>query len=153
MTDKKVLPASLEAERAVIGSLLLDNSKLSEVRDLINADDFYYPETSIIFTAIEELAFNCKPVDPLTVSDCLDKKNWTQAETSVYEMTQEVPSSSNVLAYASIVRERSIFRQLIKISEDMQNDVVLATSDRQIKKCLNELETGVKNLMEEYKIL
>lgn len=115
----KIPPHSLEAEQAVLGGLMLDSSKWELVSDSCTASDFYRHEHRLIFTAIERLAGEGDTLDVVTLAEWLERSgDLDQAGGLTYlgELVEQTPGASNVKAYAQIVRERSVVRQLIEVS-------------------------------------
>ncbi len=141
----KVPPHSIEAEQAILGGLLLDNEAWDKVADRILDEDFYRQDHRVIFRAISSLAQQGKPFDVVTLSEWL--LNINEIDTAgglayLGTLANETPSASNVKAYADIVRERSILRQLIscvgRIGDSAYNpegrpsDQVLDEAEREI---------------------
>ena len=113
----KVPPHSLEAEQAVLGGLMVDNAAWDQVADRIAEDDFYRRDHRVIFRAMGELAEGGEPMDVVTLSNWL--KSVGQLEDAgglpyLGALAKDTPSSANIKAYASIVREKSVLRQLIQ---------------------------------------
>jgi replicative DNA helicase len=102
---------SHEAEQSVLGALMLDNTGFDRVGDLLQPGDFYEPTHRTIFSAIATLINACKPADPLTVLDA-------GASDLPYltALVHSVPSARNIRHYATIVRDRSIERELVRLS-------------------------------------
>lgn len=129
MTSKptKVPPHSLEAEQAVLGALMLDHRAWDEIADRISASDFYRADHQAIFEAISTLVSRSQPFDALTICEVLKSTNQLSSlisgEAYLYELAQNTPSAANIKAYADIVRERSILRQLISVGTDVTNSV------------------------------
>ncbi|HLB56913.1 MAG TPA: replicative DNA helicase [Coxiellaceae bacterium] len=126
-SSAKVPPHSVEAEQSVLGALMLDHRAWEQVADRINTDDFYRGDHRAIFEAILKLAHRNQPFDVLTIAETLksDHKLHTlpDGEAYLYELAQNTPSAANIVAYASIVRERSVLRQLISVGTDVTNSV------------------------------
>ena len=121
----KVPPQSIEAEQSVLGGLLLDNSAFDIVADKITPEDFYRREHRLIFRAIGELSQENSPADVVTVSEWLEKtKELDAAGGLAYlgSLANNTPSTANIAAYADIVRERAILRQLIQAANDISNN-------------------------------
>ena len=111
-----VPPHSREAEQAVIGGLLLDAAAWDNVADVTKPEDFYQPDHQAIFEAIGILATGGKPCDVVTVSEQLERNGKLEEAGGLAYLSQiarDTPSAANVRAYAEIVRERSLLRQLI----------------------------------------
>lgn len=124
--DVRTPPHSVEAEQAVLGGLLLDSSAWDHVADIIRAEDFYRPDHRLIFEAIGTLATNGKPCDVVTVSEQLERTGQlAEAGGLAYlgTLARDTPTAANVRAYAEIVRERSLLRQLIKTGTDIATSV------------------------------
>lgn len=121
----KTPPNSIEAEQSVLGGLMLDNSGWDKIVDRIHENDFYLRDHRIIFNAIAILARRHKPFDTLTLTEILKEQNQlTDAGGEVYlfELAKNTPSAANITAYADIVRERAILRQLIGVANDIADD-------------------------------
>ncbi|MEY4001645.1 MAG: hypothetical protein RI968_763, partial [Pseudomonadota bacterium] len=108
-------PHSVEAEAAVLGGLLLDNSAFDRVGDFLRADDFYRADHRQIFEAIARLVQSARPADVVTVFEALQSLG--QAEDAgglsyINSLAIETPSASNIRRYAEIVRDRAILRKL-----------------------------------------
>jgi replicative DNA helicase len=118
----RVPPHSVEAEQAVLGGLLLDNSTWDTVADRLRADDFYRRDHQVVFEAIAELSSRNEPSDAVTLAEYLASKG--QAEESgglgyLAGLARDTPTAANIRAYADIVRERSLLRQLIRVSGEI----------------------------------
>lgn len=121
----RVLPHSIEAEQSVLGGLMLDNQAWDKIGDKITGEDFYQANHRYIFDVIAGLADVSKPFDVVTLSERLDslgKLDEIGGLAYLATLVNETPSSANIDAYAEIVRERSILRQLIRVGTDIAND-------------------------------
>ena len=123
----KVPPHSIEAEQSVLGALMLDHRAWDQVSDRVHAQDFYRNDHRVIFEAIIDLVNRNQPFDVLTIAETLKSHGKLNSiptgEAYLYELAQNTPSAANAAAYADIVRERSILRQLVSISTDVTNSV------------------------------
>ena len=121
---KRIMPNSLEAEKSVIGSMIMDNEAIVTVIEMLLQEDFYYNQYGILFQAMTELYNAREPVDVVTLQDKLKAMN-VPAEISslefVRDMITAVPTSANVKYYAQIVKDKAILRRLIKITEEIGN--------------------------------
>ncbi|MEZ5437970.1 MAG: replicative DNA helicase [Lysobacteraceae bacterium] len=121
----RVPPNSVDAEQSVLGGLMLSPDKWDVIADRITEEDFYRRDHRLIFRAIAELAEGGKPFDAVTLGEWLESRN-KDAEIggSAYliELASTTPSAANIKAYADIVREKSILRQLIEVGTDIVND-------------------------------
>ena len=126
LLDAPTPPHSIEAEQAVLGGLLLDPLAWDNVADAVTQEDFYRPDHQLIFEAIGSLAAAGKPVDAVTVSQHLERIGKLDAAGGLAYLSsiaRDTPSAANVRAYADIVRERSLLRQLIRAGTDIASAV------------------------------
>jgi replicative DNA helicase len=122
VTLEKGLPHSAEAERAVLGAVLLDNRTFDQAAEVLVSDDFYLEGHRRIFEQMEQLSRSYRPIDSLTVAEALQRSN--QLESSgglsyVTSLLDGVPRISNIEHYARIVKERSITRKLIHSANEI----------------------------------
>ncbi len=118
----RVPPHSVEAEQSVLGGLLLDNRAWEQIADKLTETDFYRHDHRLLFEAIRELEARNQPFDAVTLSEHLESNQQLQEVGGLAflgRLAQETPSAANIVAYADIVRERSIMRQLIGIGTDI----------------------------------
>ncbi|MCW9715032.1 replicative DNA helicase [Avibacterium avium] len=153
--DKKVEqinipPHSIEAEQAVIGSMLLTDAHWDAVSERIIAEDFYTFEHRLIFQHIMNLIRNNKPVDLLTLDETL-KAAGVSEEVGGFaylaELSKNTPSAANVLTYADIVREKAILRELIASSNKIA-EMSYQTKGRDVKEILDDAEREVFSIAE-----
>ena len=112
----RVPPSSVEAERAVLGGLMLDASGWDRVVDRIREEDFYRRDHQLVFRAIASLIDANHPCDVVTVAEWLDAHGDAKVDgglSYVGELAESTPSAANVAAYADIVRERALLREMI----------------------------------------
>lgn len=115
----RIPPQDLEAEKALLGSLLLNSESIFEIADVINVKSFYATKHQIIFEVIEELVARKEPVDILTVSAALrSRKEFDQIGGASYlsDLLGLVGSAANIKYYAHIVRKKELLRRLIEAS-------------------------------------
>ncbi|OBS08731.1 replicative DNA helicase [Acidihalobacter prosperus] len=146
----RVPPHSIEAEQAVLGGLMLDNSTWDQVADRINEADFYRFDHRLIFRAVERLASQNQPLDVVTLSEALERAgDLEQAGGLAYlgVLARDTPSAANIRAYADIVRERSILRQLISVGTRVA-DSAFNPEGRDSKALLDEAEKAVFEIAE-----
>ncbi|MBK8187288.1 MAG: replicative DNA helicase [Cellvibrio sp.] len=116
------MPHSVEAEQSVLGSLMLDNSKLDSILAIINERDFYRQDHRVIFRMMLALQEAGQPLDVITLSEELHKHNELDRIGGLgylVDMANNTPSAANIAAYANIVRERSTLRQLIEAAQEI----------------------------------
>lgn len=121
----KVPPHSLEAEQAALGGLLLENAAWDQIADRLSEHDFYHNTHRQIFIAIRELVERESPFDVVTLSEWLESNNKLHdvgGMAYLGALARDTPSAANIRAYADIVRERSILRQLISIGTEIANN-------------------------------
>lgn len=119
---ERIPPHNEEAERSVLGAVMLNKDVLSEVLEEVTADDFYNESHKEIFRAIWELYKDNTAVDMLTVCEALKKRkslDMAGGRAYIATLTSEVPSTANAVEYAKIVAEKATLRQMIKTSEDI----------------------------------
>ncbi|MCF6300135.1 MAG: replicative DNA helicase, partial [Proteobacteria bacterium] len=122
MDGIKVPPHTTEAEKAVIGGLLLVASAWDRIADKISSEDFYFKNHRLIFDAIQSLGNEQQACDVVTVSEWLESHKLTDETGGLDYLTEiaaNTPGASNIEAYAAIVREKSILRQLIQIGNQL----------------------------------
>ncbi|RFA30473.1 replicative DNA helicase [Alkalilimnicola ehrlichii] len=115
-------PHSLEAEQAVLGGLLLEVRSWDNVGDRITEEDFYRRDHRLIFRGIATLAEAGQPLDVVTLSEWLRSHDLLEdAGGLAYlgALARDTPSAANIKAYADIVRERSVLRQLIRAGTEV----------------------------------
>ncbi|HHW78093.1 MAG TPA: replicative DNA helicase, partial [Xanthomonadaceae bacterium] len=141
----RVPPHSLEAEQAVLGGLMLDNSTWDQIADRLDESDFYRSDHRLIFRAIRRLSENGKPFDLLTLAEWLEDNNELEdAGGFAYLgiLARDTPSAANVRAYGDIVRERAIRRELIRTATEMA-DSAYDPRGRDSKQLLDDAEKRV----------
>ena len=124
--DAPTPPHSVEAEQAVLGGLLLEASAWDQVADVIHEEDFYRPDHRLIFAAIGVLAGSGRPCDVVTVCEQLERAGRLDAAGGLAylgTLARDTPTAANVRAYADIVRERSLLRQLIRAGTEIASAV------------------------------
>jgi replicative DNA helicase len=116
------LPHSLEAEQAVLGGLMLANDAFESTAALVSASDFFNADHQLIFRTMQQLAAEEQPFDVLTLSETLKENGDLETvggDHYLVELATNTPSAANLPAYAQIVLERSIVRQLIVASTEI----------------------------------
>lgn len=142
--DGVKMPFSLEAEQAVLGSLLIDPGCMPQVLMLVKGEYFYLPQHQAIFGIMVNIDAMGGKIDPLLVLDQLKKDNVYDdagGKTYLFQLAQAVPSTANVEAYARIVREKFYMRTLINVSreiidsattEEAEADLLLDAAEQRI---------------------
>ncbi len=120
--EVRLPPQNVEAEQCVLGSILLDNSALNRILDMVTPQDFYKREHQLIFTTMLDLYEKNHPIDLVTLSDALTHREELEAVGGInylMELAEVVPSSAHVQHYARIVKEKAVLRHLIRASNDI----------------------------------
>lgn len=147
----KVPPNSLESEQSVLGGLLMHNEAWDDVADVLVADDFYKPSHRIIFDAIYMLLEHGEPADILTVKERL-KKTGDEEIVGGFEYLAQIadstPSIANVKTYAQHVRELSVYRQLIMVSQEIA-DVAYRPKDIEVQELIDLSERKIFEIAEQ----
>ena len=123
--DDVQLPYSLEAEQAVLGSILTEPDCITQVLILLKADHFYLPQHKAIFNIMQEIDALGGKVDPLVVLERLKSENVYDdagGKNYLYQLAQSVPSTQNVESYCKIVKEKYYIRTLINVSKEIIED-------------------------------
>ena len=116
------IPASLDAERAVLGAILLDNAGYGQAAEVLTSEDFSHDGHRHIFRHMVELVEAGRPIDPVTLTDELLQTGQLEAvggASYMASLTEGLPRSTNVVHYASIVKEQSIRRKTIRVGQDL----------------------------------
>lgn len=124
VSSLKQAPYSLDAEQAVLGGLMLDDTSWDDVAEAILIEDFYRKEHRLIFEAMQKQADDSKPIDLVTLSEALDNANNLDTAGGIDylgELSNHTPSTANILAYAHIIRERAIQRKLIFVANSISD--------------------------------
>ena len=145
--DLRLPPHNLEAEKWVTGSVLLDNEVMHNIEALsLKPEDFYQPEHQAIYKAILNLYHDHKRIDVITVSDEL-KKDWELERVGgtdyINELAIFVVSPSVAYDYAKIVKEKSVLRRILKVSQDIVGKVY---EEKDVREILDTIESKIFNL-------
>ncbi|WP_258806488.1 replicative DNA helicase [Pseudidiomarina sp. CB1] len=147
----KTAPHSIEAEQSVLGGLMLDNQAWDAIAGDIIAEDFYHRGHRLIFTAMSRLTERNQPIDLVTVSENLEAAGELQdvgGFAYLGEIAKNTPSAANIRAYAQIVRERAVLRELISASNEIAENCY-DTQNRTSAEILDLAETKVFKIAEQ----
>jgi replicative DNA helicase len=147
----KVPPHSIEAEQSVLGGLMLANDAWDVITERIGENDFYRQDHRVIFRAIHYLIGRDNPCDAITISEYLnDIGELERVGGLAYlsQLVQSTPSAANIRAYADIVRERSVLRQLIAVGTEIA-DNAFAPQGRESIELLDDAERRVFEIAEQ----
>jgi len=143
---ENIPPQNIEAEKSVLGSLLLDKEAITKVGDFLKDDDFYKKNHQIIYQAILDLFEKGEEIDILSVINRLKEKKELEeigGEEYLTELVNFVPTSANVLNYAKIVKKKKVLRDLIEASHEIEqlgynesedSDIILDKAEKTIFK-------------------
>jgi len=168
VTLVKTMPQSLEAERAVLGAVLVNSSLFDQIADILKPQDFYLESHRKIFSSMEALSSESQPIDSLTLTDELEKSNILDSiggASYIASMADGIPSISNIEQYALIIREKSLLRRLIHSTNEIlinsySNDLdaaelvekaekaIFAISQDQVKKDFKRLSSITPEVIE-----
>ncbi|WP_275555716.1 replicative DNA helicase [Mixta sp. Marseille-Q2659] len=118
----KLPPHSLEAEQSVLGGLMLDNERWDNVSERVVAEDFYSRPHRLIFSEMQRLLEGGQPIDLITLSDSLEQRgelDMVGGFAYLAELSKNTPSAANINAYADIVRERAVVREMIAVANQI----------------------------------
>lgn len=147
----KMPPHSIEAEQSVLGGLMLDNEAWDRVAEKVVEQDFYLRAHRFIFAAMSRLAEASQPIDIITVSEDLEANQQLDdvgGFAYLGEIAKNTPSAANILAYADIVRERAVVRDMISVAHDIA-DAGYDPQGRNSAELLDFAETKVFKIAEQ----
>ncbi|MEK7545288.1 MAG: DnaB-like helicase N-terminal domain-containing protein, partial [Patescibacteria group bacterium] len=118
----KVPPYSLEAEKSVLGSILINKDAILKISDFLAPEDFYHDTHAILYRAMMDLYDRRIPVDVVTLTSYLEDRNQLDkmgGVTFIAELSTEQFTAAHILQYAMIVKEKSTLRRLIKAGDEI----------------------------------
>ncbi len=156
MDDKKnnelrVPPQNIEAERSVLGALMLDKDAIIKIANLIRLGDFYRDDHNLIYEAMVELYEKREPIDVLSLSNRLEEKNELDkigGSSYLTSLVNSVPSSSNIEHYAKVVQKKSTLRKLIAAASEIAELGYKESED--VEKILDESEQKLFSVSQKY---
>ena len=147
----KVPPHSVDAEQAVLGGLMLDNTEWDNLADVLLPEDFYRPEHQIIFRVMSQQSEDRSPIDVVTLMGSLNSLNELESAGGIEylsELTDNARGTANIHAYAEIIRERAILRRLISVANGIANSGY-NTGGKKAAVVLDEAEQEVFSIADE----
>lgn len=147
----KVPPHSIDAEQAVLGGLMLDNTEWDNIADLIIDKDFYRPEHQLIFGIMALQSEDNSPIDVVTLVESLNSRNQLHEAGGLdylSELAGNARGTANIVAYADIIRERSTLRSLIGVAHNIA-DSGYNTGGKKAAEILDRAEQQVFNISDE----
>ncbi|MDR1573178.1 MAG: replicative DNA helicase [Clostridiales Family XIII bacterium] len=142
--NERIPPHSDDAEKSVLGALMLDKDALYSVMEILKAEDFYSDAHKEIYRAAEELHRKSGPVDTLTVSDELKRRkslDMTGGRGYIAALSTMVPATANAAQYARIVAEKAVLRRLIGASSEIMEDGY--RDSRDVREVLDDAERRI----------
>jgi replicative DNA helicase len=153
MSKSIELPHDLAAEKALLGSLLIDNAGMDEVSDLnLVAEDFYHPQYATIFSAIRDLHIESKPFDLVTVSSKLGDLNKLEkigGQNALIQLSEDIPSAANIYSYGTLVKQKSIIREIVRTASRVVESGTNFSGD--VQEFLSEVESSFFKLTSQTK--
>ena len=146
----KVPPHSVEAEQSLLGGLLIDNTAWDRLGGVLTDKDFYRPEHALIYKVIQRLVSDNQPADVITVHEAVKSEQGGDLVGIDYlnSLAQSTPSAANIKGYADIVRDRSILRRLIEVSDSIVSSAFIPEG-RSVRTLLDEAESRILQIGEE----
>jgi replicative DNA helicase len=147
---ERPLPHNLEAERSILGAVLLDNHALNAAVEKLRADDFFLSQHRLIFERMVQLAEKQQAIDTITLMEDLERQNQLESAGGVAYLSQladGLPRVTNVEYYARIVKEKSVLRGLIFSASAIQEQALAAGEDADT--ILDRAESAIFQLAED----
>lgn len=147
---ERSLPNSSEAERAILGAILLDNGLISQAIEMLKPEDFYVPSHRRVFVAMIGLFERGGEINPIFIGEELKKENALESVggiSFVTNLTYGLPHSTNILHYAKIVRGKSLLRRLVKTANKITNEALEEEDEPEI--ILDHAEHAIFELADE----
>ncbi len=122
MIEERVPPQNIEAEQSVLGAMLIDKEAIAKATEILTADDFYREAHRVVFSAMLELYNKNEAVDMVTITDILRRENKLEDVGGIAYITalaNAVPTAANIKYHADIVEEKSVLRQLVRVSTEI----------------------------------
>jgi replicative DNA helicase len=141
ITLEKNVPHSIDAERSVLGAILIENSSINRAQEILKDSDFYRDPHRRIFKSMSELSERSSAIDAVTLKEALSRAGDLEAvggPAYIASLLDGVPHSSNIEHYAKIVKEKAILRSLIEAGGRIVTSAYEATQD--VEEILDESE-------------
>lgn len=122
MIEERLPPQNIEAEQSVLGAMLIDKEAIARATEILTADDFYREAHRVIYNAMLELYNKNEAVDMVTITDILRRDNKLEDVGGIAYVTSlanAVPTAANIKFHADIVAEKSVLRQLVRVSTEI----------------------------------
>lgn len=146
----KVPPHDVEAEQAIIGSMLTDKDAVISAIEVLKVDDFYREDNKAIYQAILNLYNRAEPIDIITVKaelESMDKFEQVGGLEYLAELPEKVPTTANAMKYIKLVEEKSVLRNLIKTANEIVELGYDPTED--VDDIMENAEKKIFNIMQD----
>ncbi|HPN96523.1 MAG TPA: replicative DNA helicase [Candidatus Moranbacteria bacterium] len=147
----RVPPQNIEAERSVLGALMLDKDAIIKVANLIRIGDFYKDDHNLIYEAMVELYEQREPIDVLSLSNRLEEKGQLDkvgGSSYLASLVSSVPSSANIAHYAKVVQKKSTLRKLINTASEILE--LGYKEEEDVEKILDSAEQKLFSVSQKY---
>lgn len=147
---ERPLPHNLEAERGILGAVILDNHSLNAAVEKLRPDDFFLPQHRLIFSQMVQLAEKQEAIDTITLMEDLTRRNELESAGGIAylsQLTDGLPRLTNVEHYARIVKEKAVLRSLIYSASAIQEQALAAGDDADV--ILDRAESAIFQLAED----
>jgi len=142
----KIPPHAQEAEKLILGALMSEPTCFEQVDEILKPQDFYLPQHAKLYEIIQSLARHNRPFDAATLVESLSQDQRIESvggESYLYHCLQSVPSIINLVAYANIVREKSVLRQLIASCQEIAGFAYHPSDGESWEKILDKAEQRI----------
>ncbi len=149
---ERVPPHAHDAERAVLGGIMLDPDALERLEGSLLPEHFYAEANRLVFASMQDLSARGQPVDALTLKDHLEQRSLLDScggEAYLSELVGIVPTAANVKHYADIVRERAVLRDLLGVCSAVSQEVY-ESPEREVGEHLDQAEMRVLSVAEKF---
>lgn len=137
-------PQDLDAERSVLGAMMLSTDAVAEVSEILRPNDFYSPGHELVYTAITDLFAAGEPADAITVTSMLDRRkelSRTGGAAEIHTLVQSVPTAANASFYAEIVAEKAILRRIVNVGAKISQ--MGFNADGEVEDIVNEAQAEI----------
>lgn len=144
MESARIAPYNEDAEKGLLGSILIDDEVIYKIMDKVDVEDFYIPKNKIIFEAIQDLYKSQEGIDTLTLTSRLKKMKKLKSiggAAYISEIVEYVPISTHAEDYADLIKDASVRRRMIKYSADLNKSSY--DEQKQLEDLINEAEKGI----------
>ena len=149
--QEKKLPSNIEAEQALLGSVLVNNDIIDEVSTIVNHKEFYDPLHSKIYSIIENLHNKGMIANPITLKNSFqDDAGLSEVGGTEYliKLTRFSSSTKQSIDYAKIIHEKFVKRELVKISEDLSDEALDNATEKTGENLIQDTEKSLFDLAE-----